>query len=986
MTNTEYYSGYDHNDLIKEVEENNLQTLDLSRPAKFRSHQNNFTKNVSILKTIPERVFELEQLTTLKINSQQISEIPVGILKLKNLKVLELDGNILHDLPNFITELSQLERLSLSKNQLSSLPNSLSEFQHLSLLDLTANKFNAFPSSIFYLETLTNLRVGSNGFNTIPSNIENLQNLEMLYFDHSGLQNLSDNLFQLYNLKHLHLGDNKISYISGKIGKLKQLRTLMLYRNNLSELPNTFGKLQCLEHLVLWNNCFSEIPITLYNAKNLQNVSFSNDSTNSVDCNNNNIRSISPKILNLQQLHTFELKGNPVISPPPEIVEQGVGAIKNYFESISDKESIDVLYEAKLLIIGEGGAGKTTLARKLVDDNYQLIESEKSTEGIEVTNYKFVKDAKEFRVNIWDFGGQEIYHSTHQFFLTKRSLYALVADTRKEDTDFFYWLNVVELLSDESPLLIVKNEKQDRHREISERQLRGQFINLKETLPTNLSTNRGLPTLRSQIELYISTLPHIGTPLPKSWIRVREILENHSQNHISVEEYFEICERNDFSSRKDKLFLIDYLHDLGVCLHFSNDPLLKKIVILKPKWGTDAVYKVLDNKTVINNLGRFKKSDLKDIWNDESYVDMQDEILQLMINFKLCYKILYCDLYIAPQLLSENQCQYQWDTSNNLIIKFEYDFMPKGILTQFIVEMHSSIENEDKVWKSGIILNKDGARAEIIENYNKRELTVRVMGKRQKELLTIINYELDKIHSSYKRLKYDKLIPCNCNKCKNKQNCYFYKAITLYKFIDDGQDSIQCQTSYEMVNVNALIDDLFFSIILGEVEGQGSNKYIYQNYNIQVNNEGEDVQLSLINGENVFNTPIKNIKTQQNINADNYITQNTQSGDNIMRTKESRSKSAWANGSFYIFLFLVVFITIAVIAGSLPIYVLPLVLISGIIIVPLIGALQLRQDDRLSDKSFIELVKITMGQLPLIKGSKENKSIGEIDDKKSAND
>ncbi len=106
-----------------------------------------------------------------------------------------------------------------------------------------------------------------------------------------------------------------------------------------------------------------------------------------------------------------------------------------------------------------------------------------------------MENGRQFRVNIWDFGGQEIYHATHQFFLTKRSLYALVADTRKEDTDFYYWLNVVELLSEGSPVLLVKNEKQDRHREISERQLRGQFGNLEKTLSANLATNRGLPEL-----------------------------------------------------------------------------------------------------------------------------------------------------------------------------------------------------------------------------------------------------------------------------------------------------------------------------------------------------------------------------------------------------------------------------------------------------------------------------------------------------------
>ena len=92
-----------------------------------------------------------------------------------------------------------------------------------------------------------------------------------------------------------------------------------------------------------------------------------------------------------------------------------------------------------------------------------------------------VRKFQNFRVNLWDFGGQEIYHATHQFFLTKRSLYTIVADSRKEDTDFNYWLNIVELLGGDSPVLIIKNEKQDRERQIGEPQLRRRFKHIKET-------------------------------------------------------------------------------------------------------------------------------------------------------------------------------------------------------------------------------------------------------------------------------------------------------------------------------------------------------------------------------------------------------------------------------------------------------------------------------------------------------------------------
>ncbi len=98
--------------------------------------------------------------------------------------------------------------------------------------------------------------------------------------------------------------------------------------------------------------------------------------------------------------------------------------------------------------------------------------------------------------------------------------------------------------------MIVKNEKQNKHKEINERQLKGQFTNIKEVMPTNLQDNRGLQNIVDKIEHYISNLPHVGSPLPKTWVKVREILEKDSRNHITLEEYLDICQQNAFMSRK----------------------------------------------------------------------------------------------------------------------------------------------------------------------------------------------------------------------------------------------------------------------------------------------------------------------------------------------------------------------------------------------------------------------------------------------------
>lgn len=605
---------------------------------------------------------------------------------------------------------------------------------------------------------------------------------------------------RLSNLQNLNISNNQLKSLPPEIGQLSNLTLLHAYRNQLTSLPTEIGQLSNLKKLDVSYNRLEALPAEIGQLSNLTWFEVSN----------NKLSSLPVEIAQLQSLTWFDLEANPIQTPPIEIVERGIGSIKDYLRQLDIQEK-DYIYEAKLLIVGEPGAGKTTLAKKIEDQHYQLRD-ESSTEGIDVRQWKFqIDNGREFQLNIWDFGGQEIYHTTHQFFLTKRSLYVLVADTRKEDTDFNYWCNIVSLLSENSPMLVVKNEKQDRRREINERQLRGQFNNFKEIFATNLASNRGLTNVIENIKHYVKTLPHIGNALPKTWVNVRKKLEkNRHRNFISLEEYFKICDEYGFKQRKDKLQLSGYLHDLGICLHFQKDPVLKNTIIINPEWGTDAVYKVLDNDSVINNLGEFTKSDLVNIWSDNKYVSVHDELLQLMINFQLCYRIPGTnDNYIAPQLLTENQPHYDWDRSDNLILRYEFGFMPKGIITRFIVEMHTKIADQNKVWKSGVILKIEDTWAEIIEYYGKREIIIRIRGKRKRDVLVIVTHELEKIFKSFHQLKFKKLVPCNCKKCIAADNPHFYEYEDLMRRIDKGRSEVECSRSYEKVSVQRLIREVF---------------------------------------------------------------------------------------------------------------------------------------------------------------------------------
>ncbi|NER88741.1 MAG: leucine-rich repeat protein [Moorea sp. SIO3A2] len=759
------------------------------------------------LTTVPESIGNLTNLTQLNLTGNKLTTVPESIGNLTNLTQFNVTGNKLTTVPESIGNLTNLTQLNLKYNKLTTVPESIGNLTNLTQLDFGKNQLITVPKSITKLTKLTQLDLSDNQLTTVPESIGKLTNLTQLDLGSNKLITVPKSISRLTKLNQLNLSDNKLTTVPESIGNLSRLTELNLSDNKLTTVPESLTKLTNLNLLDLSDNKLTTVPESLTKLTNLTEL----------DLSDNQLKTVPDSITKLTKLTQLDLRINPLETPPIEIAKNGIEAIRDYFRQL--KEGKDYIYEAKLLIVGEAGAGKTTLAKKIENPDYQLQENEKSTEGIDIIQWEFPLDnGREFRVNIWDFGGQEIYHATHQFFLTKRSLYTLVADTRKEDTDFHYWLKIVELLSDNSPLLIIKNEKQDRHREINERALRGQFTNLKKTLATNLATNRGLEDILTQIKFDISNLPHIKeAALPRTWKQVREALEEDSRNHISLEEYLRICSKNGFTLYKDKLQLSGYLHDLGVCLHFQDDPLLKKTVILKPEWGTDAVYKVLDNDDVSRNLGCFNRADLEKIWSEEKYAYMQDELLQLMIKFQLCYLIPgRKDSYIAPQLLTLNQPKYDWDESDNLILRYTYEFMPKGIITRFIVVMHKWIYQQQYVWKSGVILNKDNTKAEVIESYEQPEIKIRVTGRHKRDWLTIVTNELDKIHESYNRLRCSKLIPCNCSTCKNSQNPHFYEFDKLRERIAYGEHTDKCDIPpYNTVEVSSLIDD--YDIDLGKI-------------------------------------------------------------------------------------------------------------------------------------------------------------------------
>ncbi|MBD2161276.1 leucine-rich repeat domain-containing protein [Limnothrix sp. FACHB-1083] len=743
------------------------------------------------LSELPTAIGELESLTTLYLDNNHISELPAAIAPLQNLTTLSLCENQLWELPAAIAQLQNLAELDLRENQLRELPAAITQLQNLTSLDLSGNQISELPAAIAQLENLTSLDLSGNQISELSVAIAQLQNLTSLDLGNNQISELPAVIAQLQNLAELDLRDNQLRELPAVTSELKSLTTLYLGDNQISELPVAIAQLQNLTSLDLSDNQLRELPTAIAQLQNLTmlNLSYNQlrelsaaiaqlQNLTDLDLGYNHLSELPASIRELPNLEHLDLSGNP-LPIPPEILCRQEQLSENlwglYYESqtildfyFNSQRDPKPLYEAKLLIIGEGGTGKTSLVRKLEDETCQLEPKEKSTEGIDVLPWEISHlDGTPMRVNIWDFGGQEIYHATHQFFLTKRSLYLLVTDDRKENTDFYYWLNIAQAFGDNSPLLIIKNEKQDRQCQPDDRTLRGEFSNLKESLSTNLETNRELDTIRAKIQQYLSSLDHVQQIIPAHWANIRTVIDNYSQsrNILELGDYFDLCRKNGFSTEADMLAASQFLHDLGICLHFQNVPSLKRFLILRPEWATVSLYKILDNQEVRANFGRFNDDTLEQLWDESNESQTRSALLQLMKEFALCYEIPGCKgRYIAPQLLEKERLDYDWDSADNLILSYRYQFKPKAIFPQLIVALHEQIEKIEEtfcVWKHGMVITNCSARAEIIEDdrYSKANITIRISGSNKRQLMTIVGHELDKINRSYDRLTYEVLIP-----------------------------------------------------------------------------------------------------------------------------------------------------------------------------------------------------------------------------------
>lgn len=736
--------------------------------------------------------------------------LEAGLPKLKNLRHLFLFGCHLTELPDSIKELKGLELLNLSGNRLQTFPHIITTLKSLQSLCIDHYTLKEVPEAIGKLKNLKFLAI-----NPIDKII--VKEGEFFFPERIGMDFEIDHeeLYKFTHLEKLDLAGVKKEIIE-KIDftRFPKLTHLGLFHCNLTNIPASVFHLKDLEYLDLGDNQLETFPEEMFQLKKLKHLQLRNNAIKEVPKSIHQFAFHEKEILLPYTSSVFlglDLRKNPVENVPQEIINQGFAAIKNYFASIKAGKTTS-FNSAKLMIVGRGRVGKTSLLKKLIDPSFDISKKEEdSTRGIDIRKWVFENEAgKVFDARFWDFGGQQNYYTPHQFFLTKRSLYILVWDAMHEEDQltFGYWLNLIKVLSDDSPVILVMNKSDERTKSIDEAGLKKMFPNIVNFHKVSCSNNTGIDTLREEIKKVFSNLPHVNDQLSFTWKYVRESLEEKSLStpFISNDAYYSICSKRELDAKKSD-FLSQYLHDLGTIIHFNNNLNLRNTVILNPEWLTKAVYAVIDDTTIIENKGHFTNSDLDRVWKDNYPPEKYGLLLNMMEMFELCFSIDQGSKHILPLLLSPETPAIKWTAEDSLNFEYEYAFMPTGIMTKFIVRNNKSILNTSTFWKSGVFFASPDIEALIKEDRNKKRISIQIRGKGDKKAyLSWLRKEIETINEGFSNLEVEQKIPCNCSECRNSNDPHLYNHSSLLKRKEKDKQTVECDLSFENVSISSLLD------------------------------------------------------------------------------------------------------------------------------------------------------------------------------------
>jgi len=595
------------------------------------------------------------------------------------------------------------------------------------------------------------------------------------------------------------------------------------------------------------------------------------------------------------------------LSVPPEIMNQGAADVARYVLELKE-QGIARLNETRVIILGNKGSGKTSLARRLQDPANDLPLEAESTEGVDVIEWIIPVDPSQHysgvNAYVWDFAGHVITHAVHPCFMSERCLYILVVDGRTEgDGRTEYWLEQIRNYGKDSPVLVLINARDKHVIDLPKNTLKNTFPSIAGFYEVNLGARDGeLEAFRQVVMDLLRDTPlwknqKISAPAYKVKNNLRQKFRQ-GTNYINRKDFDQIAKNNGIKPEEQTQLLKD-LKDLGICLWYDNVDMGEfNTMVLNPGWISHGIYRLINwglhEKISTISISNFLKAFTgKDA--DKYPEGKAGFLFRLMETYELAFFKDKDILEIFVPLLrpvdrpTEGLPVFEFGER----LRMEYcanQALPPYTVARLAVR-HSAEWKEVLSWRFGAVLNWEGTEALVVmENEHAHSVTVSVKGPKQTEYISILRTTLNDIfkvyESNFPELKYEvlevnaetnqadrQLLPHNdSNECMQTETQIIKDAIvsqelptgTSLKFLSYAKKAIDdygLSNSPIFINCKVKITNFHINILFKNcsVNLQGELNALAQRFNELGTSEADELAKELTGVASDVNKIIKEI-------------------------------------------------------------------------------------------------------------------------------
>lgn len=714
-------------------------------------------------------------------------------------------------MPGAVWDLESLTTVSITRTRLTRVPDEIRSLTHVRRLNLSDNELETFPVAIAALEQLEVLRIVGNRFRELPSEIGNLENLRELYLDGNRLRSLPESIGRLGRLEVLGLSRNSLESLPETLADLRRLRVLHLSDNRLQALPAGMATLLGLEELTVDGNMLAQIPGFLGDLPELRVL----------DTRNNEVQQLPRALARSESLQDLRLQGNPLAEPPIELAERGLEAVRAYLQD-GDSGSVR-RWTSRLIVIGDSRAGKTSLLRGLLGNSFQ--EDLPSTHGIEVSTLELgpaVRSGSPMKLRCWDFGGQAIYHATHQFFLSPSCLFLLAwKPSTWSETRLKYWLEILRARFPESPVLLVATHRDQLPTDAAAEGLERTYDQVCGNYFVSNKNLAGFEDLVAGIEREASRLPLMGKRWPQSWLLFAEDIAGRDAPYFKEQELRETLDLHGITGESRKV-LPEWLTELGEILYFADDHRLRELVVRDPQWLSGLIARVLMSPAVSEDEGYLRPETIDRLWPDVS-TSTRAALLSLMERFDLACrlpddeerKLLVVEKLPAkaPGYESEwNQLQVG-EGVREIRMRFDFDVeLPAGLPTWFLARSHRFAT--EWLWRDGGLFrdNDQSGHLALVEALpEQRTISLSVRGPNPVSFFSVLRDGLEVTFRRYPALRVTRRVPCSGHGGEPCEHWFNYVDLERSLTENPPVRHIECPVGQSSVDIGGLVFGIHWS-------------------------------------------------------------------------------------------------------------------------------------------------------------------------------